>query len=145
MNENETGRLNPEPEFTTAPSTDQEPPRPQSKLGIASFIIGLVSIIGFIVCIIIATSSIMNYIESNGKTIRNIEEISSNIPLLAAGLLMIVCVGLSFVGLILGIVGACMKNTRKAFSIIGIVLNSLLTVGFVALFIFGIIMQAAAS
>ncbi|QYR20437.1 hypothetical protein KZ483_21870 [Paenibacillus sp. sptzw28] len=144
MTENETDRLNPEPGFTTEPFAGQEPPRPQSKLGIASFIIGLVSIIGFIICIIIATSSIMNYIDGNGKTIQNIEEISSNIPLLAAGLLMLVCVGLSFVGLILGIVGACMKNTRKAFSIIGIVLNSLLTVGFIGLFIFGIIMQTAA-
>ncbi|MCQ6558603.1 hypothetical protein [Paenibacillus mendelii] len=118
-----------------------EQPVKTSGLGIASFIIGLVSIITFIICIVVVTSSIMDYITEDGKIIQDVEQISSNVSLLLSGLFLIGSLGLSFVGLVLGIIGACMRDRRKAFAIVGIVLNGLLVVGTVGLFLVGIIFQ----
>jgi len=118
-----------------------EQPVKTSGLGIASFIIGLVSIITFIICIVVVTSSIMDYITEDGKLIQDVDQISSNVSLLLSGLFLLGSLGLSFIGLILGIIGACMKDRRKAFAIVGIVLNGLLVVGTVGLFLVGILFQ----
>ncbi|MBW7457208.1 hypothetical protein ACFOLF_09345 [Paenibacillus sepulcri] len=148
MNDNEEQSYHLKDTFNPEPAFEPEPVRSQSKLGIASFIIGLASIVGFIICSIIAASSIMDYITADGKTVQNIEkfseEIAKDAPLLLSILFMIVSIGLSLIGLILGIVGACMRNTRKAFSIIGIVLNGLLSFGFAALFAAALITQMSA-
>lgn len=135
----------PSPSFNPVPEADII--QKQSKLGIASFILGLVSIIGFIISIIILFT---NAVDLSGEfptqeSLMAIEDPGAVIgPILIPMLLMFFFVGASFVGLILGIVGACMKNTRKAFSIIGIVLNALLSVGFIMLFIISAISQVVA-
>jgi len=147
MNDNEDQSYPLQDTYNPAQLYESGRERSQSKLGIASFIIGLVSIICFIISVIVATSSIMDYITSDGKTVQNIEEfslkIAKDVPLLLSLLVMLGSIGLSFIGLILGIVGACMKYTLKAFPIIGIVLNGLLAFGFAALFVVGLLAQAA--
>lgn len=132
--------------FSSDPSRTEPPKKAQSKLGIASFIVGLVSLVVIIVAIIIATTFIMDYISFNGNTntVASIEDqvndLNDIMPLAIAGLLLLFSVGSSVVGLILGIVGACSKDKRKVFSVIGIVLNALLPVGFVTLFLIGILL-----
>ncbi|MBW7477811.1 hypothetical protein K0T92_24170 [Paenibacillus oenotherae] len=136
----------PAPNFNPVPEMDIV--KKQSKLGIASFILGLVSIIGFIVCIVLLSIVSVDYAAelSNNGTFdpETAESMVSNPSFILPILLMFVFIGTSFVGLILGIVGACMKNTRKAFSIIGIVLNALLSLGFILLFFLGLLAQFAA-
>lgn len=126
-------------------SYDEKPRKTQSKLGIASFIIGLISIVIFIIGIIVVTTFIMDQNFSDGNSIqREIEDSITNnnfseyAPLVIGALLMLASAGVSVVGLILGIVGACSRNKRKVFSILGIVLNALLPVGFIGLFLIGI-------
>lgn len=125
------------------PFAPPEAPAPtkQSGLGIASFIIGVASIAGVIASIIMITSFIMNDLVGNGNTI----EISADdlsIELMLGGLLMLGSLLLALLGLILGIVGACMRNRRKAFAIVGIVLNGLLVVIVGVLFLIGLLKGA---
>jgi hypothetical protein len=124
---------------------EKEPRITQSKLGIASFIIGLISIIIFIAGIIVVTTFIMNQNFNVGNNIqREIEDSINNndfsgyAPLVIGAIMMLGSALVSIIGLILGIVGACSRNKRKVFSILGIVLNALLPVGFIGLFLIGI-------
>ncbi|QHW30672.1 hypothetical protein GZH47_07245 [Paenibacillus rhizovicinus] len=114
-------------------------------MGIASFILGIISLVVFIAAIIVSTTFIMDHITLNGNsnTIRTdieeqLKDANDVIPLIVAFLMMLTSFGCGVVGLILGIVGACSKGKHKAFPIIGIVLNALLPVGFVTLFLLGI-------
>ncbi|MFB9327469.1 hypothetical protein ACFFSY_16185 [Paenibacillus aurantiacus] len=131
--------------FVPADPLAPEAPAPskQSGLGIASFIIGVASIAGVIVSIIIITSYIMNDLGLNGNMIE-IDAAELGPQLMLGGLLMLGSVLLALLGLILGIVGACMRNRRKAFAIVGIVLNGLLVVLVGALFLIGILKGATA-
>ncbi|WP_308638645.1 hypothetical protein [Paenibacillus silvisoli] len=143
MNEHGSENQFPHNGFTPIPdASDAEPRKTQSKLGIASFIIGLISIIGFIAAIILAASFIMDQDFTGGNIQQEIEANMDNIedyaPIIDAGFIILCSVGASIVGLILGIVGACAKHKRKAFSIIGIVLNAMLPVGFIGLFLLGL-------
>ncbi|MFC5653807.1 hypothetical protein ACFPYJ_32790 [Paenibacillus solisilvae] len=119
----------------------------QSKLGIASFIIGLISIILFVIGIIIVSTFIMDQNFSNSNSLqREIQDsiekndFSTYVPLVLGALMMIASAGISIIGLILGIVGVCSRNKRKVFSILGIVLNVLLPVGVIGLFLTGILL-----
>ena len=156
MSENEDGKnygftdnkesVNSQPNGYAPFSTNEEKPRiTQSKLGIASFIIGLISIIIFITGIIVLTTFIMNQNFNDGNNIqREIEDSIKNndftryAPLVIGAIMMLGSALVSIIGLILGIVGACSRNKRKVFSILGIVLNALLPVGFIVLFLIGI-------
>ncbi|CAH1200437.1 hypothetical protein PAECIP111893_01378 [Paenibacillus plantiphilus] len=132
----------PSPSFNPVPET--EIIAKQSKLGIASFILGIVSIIGFIISIIILYVNMVDIIgefptEESVMAIEDPEVIVES--MIFPVLFMLFFVVASIVGLILGITGACMKHTRKAFSIIGIVLNALLFVGFLMSLILGTFSQ----
>ncbi|SEO21649.1 hypothetical protein [Paenibacillus sp. OV219] len=121
------------------------PVRTQSKLGIASFILGLISIIGFIVAILVITSFIMNHNFPDINTFKNRieaqeEDLAEYAPVIMGGLMVILSGIVGIVGLILGIVGVASKNKRKAFSILGIILNAILPVGLIGLFFIGIIL-----
>ncbi|UVI31836.1 hypothetical protein [Paenibacillus spongiae] len=143
MNEYENNTHNHPDGFRPIPEPAMtEQPKKISGLGIASFIIGLVSIITFIVCMVVVTSSIMDYITEDGKPVIDAEAVSANVSLILSGLFLLGSLGLSFIGLVLGIVGACMKDRRKAFAIVGIVLNGLLVVGTGGLFLLGIFQSA---
>lgn len=126
----------PSPSFNPVPEVEIIPK--QSKLGITSFILGIVSIIGFIISIIILFKNAVD-ISGEYPTQEDLLAIENSSAVVSAiifpALVMLFFVGTSIIGLILGIVGVCMKHTRKAFSIIGIILNALLSVGFIILFI----------
>lgn len=134
----------PSPGFQPMPEADVEPR--QSKLGVASFILGLVSIIGFIASIIILFVTAIDIFGEfpDPAAYDEIESGKFLAGVILPVLLMFFFIAVSIVGLILGIVGVCTKYTRKAFSIIGIVLNGLLSVGFLIMFIMGALSQAVA-
>ncbi|TYP71214.1 hypothetical protein [Paenibacillus methanolicus] len=131
------------PPFAPPDPHDAPAPQKQSGLGIASFIIGIASIAGVIASIFIITSFIMNDLGLNGNMIE-IDAENMGIELLLGGLIMMGSVLLALLGLILGIIGACMRSRRKAFAIVGIVLNALLVVLVGALFLIGILKGATA-
>ncbi|XEC96415.1 hypothetical protein AB6A23_07685 [Paenibacillus tarimensis] len=124
------------------PESGQEVPLKQSGLGVASFIIGIVSIIAVIGCAIAATAGISEFISANGALeIEDPESLQMNSAIIISGLLILVSLGLSFIGFILGVIGLFMKRRRKVFGIIGVILNGLLVFGFGALIVAGIALQ----
>jgi len=113
-----------------------------SGLGIASFILALVALLTFILSFILILSSFssipdfatqeelqQSIIDSNGAGFEG---------LVIGSLIIFLSIGIAFIGLVLGIIGACFKNRKKVFSIIGIVLNALITAGSFLMFLLGL-------
>ncbi|REE82643.1 hypothetical protein A8990_1177 [Paenibacillus taihuensis] len=150
MNEHDNEQHYAPDRYNPAPPAFGEAPGPmpvktQSKLGIASFILGLISMIGFIVAIAVITSFIMNHnfpdINTFGQRIEAHEQdLEEFAPVVLGGLLIILSGIVGLVGLILGIVGVASRNKRKAFSILGIILNGIIPVAFIGLFFIGIML-----
>lgn len=123
-------------------------PKKQSGLGIASFIIGLLSVVLLIIAIV-SGSSFVDQIANTDLTIadpadtaafqKSIEALGEEV--LVSVMVAIFCIFgaglLSLVGLILAIIGAFSSKRRKLFSVIGIVLNVLAFVGGIGLFFAG--------
>ncbi|MFC4809247.1 hypothetical protein [Paenibacillus sp. GCM10023250] len=151
MNEHQADHGN--PPYGYPPDPDEgAPKKTQSKLGIASFVIGLLSLIVFAVAIITTTTFIMDQFgsESNYNQLRDdlearFSDVNAVMPVLVSGLLMLLSFVGSLVGLILGIVGACAKDKYKTFPIIGIIVNALLPVGFAGLILLGLALGGTAS
>ncbi|MEC0126841.1 hypothetical protein [Paenibacillus pabuli] len=107
--------------------------------GIASFVIGLVSIIGCILTIFMATLAINNSIGIVTTPIQ-VEEIALHPAVVLASLSILVCLVLNLAGLILGVIGLVLKNRKKVFAIIGTLLNGIMILATAGLVIAGIYM-----
>lgn len=138
--------------FTSfSPVTDNNgfstPPAPlkHSGLGIASFVLALASLLGIVLSLVLSASFASQFINADPAEIERIIEGGDGevAAIMGVGLLIIASLGLSFVGLILGVIGAFMKSRKKVFSIIGIVLNGLIVIGSIFLFIIGIALGSA--
>jgi len=132
----------PPPVFGEAPPA---PPASQSGLGIASFVIALVSIVVMIIGFVSAVASIGEFIQPDGSIDpESIDPMELGASMMVGVLAVLGSLAISFVGLILGIVGLVAKYKRKVFGIIGVVLNGLILVGFLGLFLLGLALGAAA-
>lgn len=118
----------------------------QSGLGIASFVIGLVSVIAIVVAIVTVTSALMNLVSPDmaidQQTIMEMSEAAG--PIVTAGLFILLSLALSLVGLILGIIGLFARYRRKAFGIIGVVLNAFVLIGFFGMLVLSLLMPGMA-
>jgi hypothetical protein len=108
-------------------------PPPHSGLGIASCIIGGCTFVFALVLVVIA--GVMEASHPGG-----IDENSPTAMFL--GFLIFVCLIAALVGLVLGIVGATMRNRNKLFAGLGIGVNSLLLLGLLVLMIVGALTEA---
>ncbi|NIK70000.1 MULTISPECIES: hypothetical protein [unclassified Paenibacillus] len=143
--------------YASRPSTPFAPvrengPAKQSGLGIASFILALVTLLLVVGCVISATVFVSNVTGDAQGFLNEVENMESEgtlpsdlVPIMIAGLCIIASIGVAIIGLILGIVGAVQKNRRKVFAIIGIVLNGLIVLGTAGLVIIGLVSAAAQS
>jgi len=123
----------------------------QSGPGIASFIIAILAVL-LIIAGIISAGMFVSDVANDQNLLDELmyyDEYGDNfdfdlvMPIIVMMICFFAAVGLSVIGLILGIVGTVMKNRRKAFGIIGLILNALITVGAVGLFIIGLASGAA--
>ncbi|WP_036718433.1 hypothetical protein, partial [Paenibacillus harenae] len=126
----------------------------QSGLGIASFVLALLSVVLIIVSIVFGTMFADQIVNSDlaladpsdpAAFQQTFEELGGDVlvPIMIAGLSIIAAIGISFIGLILGIIGLFSKNRRKVFGIIGVVLNGLLVVGAILLIVIGLAISAS--
>ncbi|MNP31521.1 hypothetical protein D3C76_1246430 [compost metagenome] len=110
-------------------------PLKHSGPGIASFVIGLVAILGYILIFFIATMAVN---ESIGVlTPLQTEEIALHPAVVLASLAILVCLILNLAGGIVGIIGLVLKNRKKVFAIIGTLLNGIMILLFVGLILVG--------
>lgn len=132
--------------FTPVVEPEQIAPPKHSGLGIASFVIFVVMVVGFIGLLVTFISLMSDFLGPDGAVDPLlIQEEVVNVPMLSlVGLLMMGTVLGYIVGLILGIVGLVQKNRKKIFAILGTVFNGL-AVGLVLfLLLLGLIVGAAA-
>ncbi|CAM4357067.1 hypothetical protein [Paenibacillus tarimensis] len=122
-----------------APAPYDEGSLKHSGLGIASFIIGIVSSIGIIAVIFSVAASIGTYLLPDNTLAPGFE---TDPAVILSSLSILAVLFLSFVGLILGIIGLVIKRRRKVFGIIGVVLNGLLLLGFLFLIMTAPLLQA---
>jgi hypothetical protein len=98
--------------------------RKYSPIGIASFIIGIVSLLS--VCAFFALSLYTQNSSANSSLTSLV------------GFLVICTIVISLVGIGLGIGGVVQKAQSKVFSIIGLVLNALVLIGLCGLMVIGL-------
>lgn len=118
---------------------------PHSKLGVASFIIGISTLIINIIVGVIAVIMMVTAVENSDISFNLLDEqsIEAGLAAILGGLLVLVLIwGLLILanctGLVLGIVGCCVKQRRKVFAIIGVVLNAFPAAFILFFFIIGI-------
>lgn len=124
-----------QPEVNAAPLKHSGP-------GIASFIIGLISILLAIVGFAVTLVGLAEYSTEGGVIVMpGPDEVAGNIPLVIGSMIFILSLLLSVVGVVLGIVGCVIRNRRRVFAILGLVFNAILLAGTSALFVIGLIVQ----
>jgi len=112
-----------------------------SKLGITSFILAFVSGLIVIIGIVISTRAVIGLVDPSMAMDPNSLAPELMGPMMIAGVVMFLGAGLSFLGLILGIIGLFMKNTKKIFAILGTILNGLPIIIVLILMVIGFSMQ----
>jgi hypothetical protein len=101
--------------------------RPHSGIGVASFCIAIVAAIGGFLTLVYA-----------GVMAQKHGDLPDDHPIvLIIGLLMLGCMALSFIGLVLGILGACAARRQKVFAWLGLTFNGCLILGVIGLVIVG--------
>jgi len=118
-----------QPEFQEPPAShpyqNSKQDRKHSGPGIASFIISLATLIGYVVSFIAvaaAVSSIMNEID--------ILNSDSSQAFMFLGLAVIGLAALNVIGVVLGIIGLAIPNRRKVYATIGTIVNGLIILVF---------------
>jgi hypothetical protein len=124
----------PPPPEPFLPSQDQK----QSKLGIASLVIGLVAVLFACIAFVISFS----YGFSLSSNTPSLIDQSSPVVLIAGGLFCCSPI-LSLVGVGLGIAAVVQKKDKKIFGIIGLVINGLIILSICGLFVLGLIVQSS--
>ncbi|WP_440118227.1 hypothetical protein [Paenibacillus sp. QZ-Y1] len=126
--------------FTPYPPVPEDPSLGRLKHsgpGIASFVIGLVSLVGYMLTFFIATMAVNSSVGVMTTPIQ-LEEIALHPAVALASLSTLVCLVLNLAGTILGVIGLVLKNRKKVFSIIGTILNGIMILAFAGLIIVGI-------
>lgn len=140
----------------TMPQYNQPPHTPaamkHSGVGIASFVIAIVSIISAILSIVLVFTGVLNMVTDNNLDIDTFAdpdavnnmllsgELGSGMSSLIFGsLLLFFSLGISFVGGILGLIAAFQKNRKKVFGILGLIFNGLVCVGFIFMLVLGLV------
>lgn len=119
------------------PSMSFQPPieSKHSGPGIASFIISLVSLLGYIAIVAIAGALIGPYLNPSGTGLDGSpgRELATHLGTLF--IIVIVLILSNLIGTLLGITGVILKNRKKVFAIIGLIMNSIILVIPVAYFV----------
>lgn len=141
MNEHEEQQMNSKQSFTPVFSPVDVPLK-HSGLGIASFIMAIVSIVSFVgitIALIVwvgNTIDFSNFLDANNNPTMTKEELLDTItPILGYLILFPFIFVLVIIGLILGIIGLARKGYKKVFAVLGTILN-----GFALLFVFILIL-----
>jgi uncharacterized membrane protein len=128
-----------DPSFMPTPLTPSDT-KTHSRLAIASFVIGLVSMFIFCLAIVLA----FGYGASIASTNPTIQNLQTSPTVLAFGLMMLVSPFFGLVGAVLGFVAVFQKDKKKLFGILGIVLNLLIVLAFCSLLVIGLAGQSGA-
>ncbi|WP_334073879.1 MULTISPECIES: hypothetical protein [Paenibacillus] len=119
MENQETNHLSDFSPYPDLPETPKAvPPHKHSGPGIASFILVLLAIIGYIVSLTLVTVAVLSIADQPMEVIA--ESMMNQMGALLGVLLMMVSAVLHLASLILGVIGLVIKNRKKLFAILGV-------------------------
>lgn len=104
--------------------------------GIASFVLSMVSLLGYIVSVAVVGALISPIVNVESNTVTN-EDVVQKLGI--AGLVVILFILMNVIGLILGIVGVSLKNRKKIFAILGLILNGIILLSLASFFVIAVI------
>ncbi|WP_160032906.1 hypothetical protein [Paenibacillus sp. An7] len=106
-------------------------PLKHSGPGIASLVLGILSLVTYITILALAPAAAKDILQSNSP-----EAMLESIYVIIIGVLILVGLFLNLIGMILAIIGLTLKNQKKIFPIIGMVIHGiilLMIIGFSSL------------
>lgn len=104
--------------------------------GIASFVLSMVSLLGYIVSVALIGALISPILNVDSNTVTNENMVQK---LGVAVLVVILFILMNVIGLILGIVGVSLKNRKKIFAILGLILNGVILLSIASFFVISVI------
>jgi hypothetical protein len=109
-----------------------------SRLGIASFIVGIVAL--FVLCL----GMVLAFVYAGSIATQDLtSQITLSSPLvLGLGALLCASPVLSLVGFVLGLLAVVQKNDKRTFGILGCIINILVIFVFGVLFVIGLVAQS---
>ncbi|MGG4340343.1 hypothetical protein [Paenibacillus lautus] len=118
------------------PKTTFIPPedRKNSRFGIASFILSIVTLLGYILLGALGTTMIEPYMTENGPILEPTQETLEAMTTLAAVFILVMAINI--VGLVLGIVGCFSKTRKRVVAVIATIVNGVVIITIGALFLF---------
>lgn len=109
----------------------------QSGPGIASFVLSMVSLLGYIVSVALIGALISPILDVESNTLATNDNIVQKLGI--AVLVVILFILMNVIGLILGIVGVSLKNRKKIFAILGLILNGVILLSIASFFVISVI------
>ncbi|MCT1401724.1 hypothetical protein MKY82_26435 [Paenibacillus sp. FSL W7-1279] len=118
------------------PKTTFIPPedRKNSRFGIASFILSIVTLLGYILLGALGTTMIEPYMTENGPLLEPTQETLEAMTTLAAVFIIVMIINIT--GLVLGVVGCLSKTRKRAVAVIATIVNGVVIITIGALFLF---------
>lgn len=117
-----------------------------SRMGIASFVIAIVSVVAIVVLFIVAgflTAQLSQGVDFQNATPQELQQDLQNSPgfvgLALAGVGIFASLLVSLVGFVLGVAGMVQGRRKRLFAILGSVFNGLVLLAFILLFLLGLL------
>ncbi len=105
--------------------------------GIASFVLSMVSLLGYIVSVALIGALISPILDVESNTLTTNENMVQKLGI--AVLVVILFILMNVIGLILGIVGVSLKNRKNIFAILGLILNGVILLSIASFFVISVI------
>ncbi|ALP35365.1 hypothetical protein E4V51_12990 [Paenibacillus sp. 28ISP30-2] len=123
------------PVFSEAPVFQPPVKLKHSGPGLASFIMSLVSLIGYIILAVMVINLLAHFSQYQTLDPEVVLQQTGTVllPFVFLGSLLLNCAGL-----VVGIIGIALKNRKKAFAIAGLIINAFIILGFIALLAMGL-------
>ncbi|MDQ0191864.1 hypothetical protein [Paenibacillus wynnii] len=96
--------------------------------GIASFVISLVSLLGYLVSFVIAATMATSILNEFGELSND-----SSQAFMFLGVAVLGLAALNVIGVVTGIIGISLRNRRKVFGVIGTIINAIIILIFMLL------------
>ncbi|OAB77135.1 hypothetical protein PNBC_07040 [Paenibacillus crassostreae] len=104
--------------------------------GIASFVLSMLSLLGYIASVALIGAIIAPHLSPESLSSPS-EELIQIIG--SVGLLVILFIILNIIGVILSIIGVVLKNRKKIFAILGLIINGVIVLCLTSFFIYAVV------
>lgn len=101
--------------------------------GIASFVLCMVSLLGYIATVALIGALISPYLNLTSPDEEAIQKLG------LAFLLVILFILMNVIGIVLGIVGISLKKRKKIFAILGLIINGVIVLSIAAFFVIAVV------